>query len=57
MLNRKTFLIGSMAMLVSQVALSDARVSVAQLAPGTPTMPMAHQCRSHSKAKLVDSTA
>ena len=33
MLNRKTFLIGSMAMLVSQVALSDARVTVAHFAP------------------------
>jgi hypothetical protein len=33
MLNGKTFLIGSMAMLVSQVALSDARVSVAHFAP------------------------
>jgi hypothetical protein len=33
MLNKKTFLIGSMAMLFSQVALSDARVSVAHFAP------------------------
>ena len=33
MLNTKSFFIGSMAMLVSQVALSDARVTVAHFAP------------------------